>query len=250
VVPCSPPSLPRPRLWPVGRRRRVPSRAFLGILVGAELLASVCAHGEQNRAPSGEPVEFDIPAQPLAQALDAYARLSGMAALFDQSLAAGRRSASVKGSLTADQALRLLLAGSGLSIRYASRSAFTLALAVATVAPALASPGGAGASGADRRAYFADLEDALAKALCRRPETEPGRYRLGVQLWIGPRGKVLASHLLDSTGDARRDVAIADTLAAIPVAAPPAALPQPVTIVLLPNSPGASACPGAEGRAE
>jgi hypothetical protein len=213
-------------------------------------LASGRAHGEQNATPPGEPLEFDIPAQPLAQALDAYARLSGMAALFDQSFAAGRRSASVKGRLTADQALRLLLAGSGLSIRYAGRSAFTLEPAVATVAPALASPRRGGRSGADRRAYFADLEDALTKALCRRPETEPGRYRLGMQLWIGPGGKVLASHLLDSTGDERRDLAIADTAQAIPVASPPAELPQPVTIVLLPNSRGASACPGDEGRAE
>jgi hypothetical protein len=223
---------------------------LIGTGMLASLLASGRAQGQQNGTPTGEPLEFDIPAQPLAQALDAYARLSGMAALFDQSLAAGRRSAGVKGRLTADQALHLLLAGSGLSIRYASRSAFTLERGVAAVTPALASAGVGGASGADRRAYFADLEDALTKALCLRPETKPGGYRLGVQLWIGPGGGVLASHLLDSTGDERRDVAIADRLHAVPVAPPPPALPQPVTIVLLPNAGGATACPEDEGRAE
>jgi hypothetical protein len=155
-----------------------------------------------------------------------------MAALVDQELVAGRRSAGVRGLLTSDQALRILLAGSQLSVRYASGGAFTLEPAGATSVSEPAGNAGGEAFRGDRRSYFADLQDALARVLCRRPETQPGRYRLGLQLWIGPTGTILASHLLDSTGDDRRDAIITELLGAAKVAVPPVALPQPVTLVL------------------
>jgi hypothetical protein len=55
--------------------------------------------GEENTAGPSKAIAFDIPAQPLAQALDAYARATGMATVVDQELIAGRHSATVKGSL-------------------------------------------------------------------------------------------------------------------------------------------------------
>jgi hypothetical protein len=187
--------------------------------------------GQDNGSGSSKAVTFDIPAQPLAQALDVYARTTGMAALVDQELVAGRLSASVKGLLTPDQALRILLAGTGLSIRYASGGAFTLGAINGATEPTPNT--GGGGPGGSHRTYFADLQAALTEVLCRRSETRPGRYRLGLQLWIGPNGAVLASHLLDSTGDDRRDAVITDLLGSATVTAPPAELPQPVTLVLL-----------------
>jgi hypothetical protein len=182
---------------------------------------------------SNKLVLFDIAPQPLGQALDVYARTTGMAALVDQGLLAGRRSASVRGLLTPDQALRVLLAGTKLTSRYASGGAFTLEPMTTTTDYGPASNAGVAAFHGDRAIYFADLQDALAQVLCRRPETQPGRYRLGVQLWIGPTGTIQASHLLDSTGDDKRDAIITELLGSSKLAAPPATLPQPVTLVLM-----------------
>jgi hypothetical protein len=106
-----------------------------------------------------------------------------MATVVDQELIAGRRSASVKGLLTPDQALRILLAGTGLSIRYASDVAFTLDRADgATTLRNTASTGSAVLPTISLQNYFADLQEALRRLLCGNPQAQPGRYRLGLQL--------------------------------------------------------------------
>jgi catecholate siderophore receptor len=63
-------------------------------------------------------VRFDIPAQPLHDALSAYARQAGVHVQLDVAGAATQRSRAVSGSMTAAQALRALLAGTGLSARF------------------------------------------------------------------------------------------------------------------------------------
>jgi iron complex outermembrane receptor protein len=77
-------------------------------------------------AQSGRTVAFDIPAQPLAQALTAFGRQSGVQVAFDPTLAAGKTSAAVSGSLTPDQALRQLLGGTGLAHQFTSARAVTV----------------------------------------------------------------------------------------------------------------------------
>jgi hypothetical protein len=215
------------------------------VLAASLMLASLATADEIT----GPLIDFDIPAQLLTPALDAYGRATGMATLVDQALTAGRRSSDLKGRLTPDQGLRVLLAGTGLSISYASGSAFTLeptGMGPRTVAASLGATADRNGIG---RAYFADLQDTLIRTLCRKPETRPGRYRLGLQLWIGPGGDMRASHLLDSSGNAERDAAILESLRTVALAPPPAALPQPITIVLLPRTPS-SDCPAGEGRME
>jgi hypothetical protein len=198
---------------------------------------TVPAAAQANRIGVNKIIRFDIPTQPLAQALDAYARTTGMAALVDRELIGALHSTNVKGLLPPDQALRILLAGTNLTARYANGSSFTLepasqsAIAKTDANIRTSDPGGI------RQTYFADLQDALSEALCHRPETSPGRYRLGLQLWIAANGTVLALHLLDSTGDVQRDAAITDMLGSSKVAPPPAGLPQPVTVVLRTRSP-------------
>ena len=71
-------------------------------------------------------IPFAIPAQPLSQALVAYSRASGMTVLVDSGLTEGRQAPALDGRYTAGDALRRLLAGSPLSIRYASEYSFTL----------------------------------------------------------------------------------------------------------------------------
>lgn len=70
---------------------------------------------------------FDIAAQPLAQALTAFGRQSGMQIAVDTAAVTGKTSAGVSGSMTAEQALRQLLAGSGLTYQFTSGNAVTIA---------------------------------------------------------------------------------------------------------------------------
>jgi hypothetical protein len=182
-------------------------------------------------------IDFDIPAQPLTAGLAAYTDVVGAAALVDRELVVGRRSAAVKGSLTPPEALRILLAGTGLAIHYAASNAFTLAPASPSTMPQMTERSLQAMYNADIRAYFADVQSTLETVLCRREETHPGRYRVGLQFWVGPSGAVRASHLLGSTGDEQRDAMLSALAQAANFAPPPANLPQPITVVLLPRPP-------------
>jgi iron complex outermembrane receptor protein len=78
------------------------------------------------QAQAGRTATFDIPAQPLAQALTAFGRQSGMQIAVDSAAVAGKTSGAVSGSMTSEQALRQLLTGSGLSFQFTSATAVTV----------------------------------------------------------------------------------------------------------------------------
>jgi len=88
-------------------------RPLLGPLALACALAlplSVSAQGAPAQA-------IKLPAQPLAQALNALARQTGLELAVPQALVAGKSAPAVVGQLTVEQALRQMLAGSGLVAR-------------------------------------------------------------------------------------------------------------------------------------
>lgn len=179
-----------------------------------------------------------MPAQPLANALVEFADVTGMTALVDGDLASGLHSSPVKGRLAPREALRILLAGTGVAIRYADAHAFT----VGPAPPAqVGAPAPRGGSGDGRGGYFLKVQDAVEHALCGDGRTRPGGYRLAVQLFIADSGAVEAVHLLGSTGDDARDAAISAVLVRAGVAPPPRQLPQPLTIVLQQKA-GAACC--------
>ncbi|SMF10451.1 hemoglobin/transferrin/lactoferrin receptor protein [Xaviernesmea oryzae] len=66
---------------------------------------------------------FDIPAQPLTSALNAFGRQSGLQVTLAASTSRGISAQAVSGSLTPDQALARLLAGTGVSYRIANGTA-------------------------------------------------------------------------------------------------------------------------------
>lgn len=178
----------------------------------------------QQRAAETALIPFDIAAQPLDAALAAYTQATGMAVLVTSRVTAGRQGAAVRGRLAPREALRQLLAGTGLQARYTSASAFTL---VEAAAPAPA--------GAVTR-YAGVLQNTVTRALCQWTGAQFGRYRASLQLWIGRNGVVRQARVLAGTGDARRDEALAGVLAGLIMDTPPPAdLPQPVTIVLAPR---------------
>ncbi|WP_287820019.1 STN domain-containing protein, partial [Achromobacter sp.] len=86
------------------------------------------AGASRAEAPPRE-MAFAIAAQPLDQALAQYSLDSGLTVLVDSALTAGRHAPAVVGTYTPGDALRKLLAGSPLAIRYASAHSFTLVAA-------------------------------------------------------------------------------------------------------------------------
>lgn len=88
-------------------------------------LALACAsgatslHAQTPAAPAaGQAQAFQLAAQPLAQALNQWARQTRMQLVVEQSLVAGRQAPAVSGSFSAHNALQRLLAGTGLWGRF------------------------------------------------------------------------------------------------------------------------------------
>lgn len=81
---------------------------------------------------------FDIPSQPLAQALRQFAEQTGLQLAVETSITSGRTSPEVKGRLSSAQALERLLAGSGL--RYDFLDSRTVAVSPASKTTAARDP--------------------------------------------------------------------------------------------------------------
>lgn len=71
-------------------------------------------------------LQFDIPPQALAPALASFGEVTDLQILYDAALARGLRTEGVSGSYTHEQALYILLAGTGLTARLAGSGAVTL----------------------------------------------------------------------------------------------------------------------------
>jgi outer membrane receptor for ferric coprogen and ferric-rhodotorulic acid len=69
---------------------------------------------------------YDIPAGPLATALNRFVEASGVALVYDSALTNGLSSPGLKGSFGTAEALSRLLAGSGLTFRQTGPNSFTL----------------------------------------------------------------------------------------------------------------------------
>lgn len=200
----------------------------------------VAASRGQNTDAPGQtaPILFDIEAQPLEAALDAFGSATGIQVLYETSLAAGRRSTKVEGRFTPDIALGTLLTGTGLTARYTTNDAYTIMRAL----PAAHLAGNARRYSPPDFAryghYLGMAQAGILDVLCRSPETRPGGYHATLKFWIGSSGAIQKTALLDSTGDHGRDSAILGALGDTTIYEPPPAhMPQPVTMVIAPRQP-------------
>lgn len=238
-----------------GRRMRA---LLLPCAALAVALASLPAAAEPVRGSASRPqatYNFDISALPLVKALEAYSSATGLQVLYDSVLASGRQSAGVKGLLTPEAALRDLLRGTDLVVRYTEANDIVLVpswtdAAVAGPQPvegsvltldALRVEGGPGlGSPGDpllMQAYTRIIQEDIRMALQKNPRTRSGSYRIGVDLWIGQRGGIQRAELFRSTGDRERDAAISQTLHRLAIRqSPPANMPQPVSVVIMVKS--------------
>lgn len=225
----------------------VSNALLLSMCFAVSLLALryACA-ADTERAPAGA-MHFDLPAQALESALQAFGAVSGYSVLVAAQLTTGRSAAEVRGEFLPQQALQLLLAGTGLRERYigAEAHAFTLEAlpqeaAVAARTDAAAPPVSADQSWR-RNAYALILQTSITRALCRAQPDSFGRYRMAVQLWLERSGAVRNVHLLESSGMVAQDQTVLQQLGRLVMDAPPPAdMAQPLTILLTPRpDPGA-----------
>jgi hypothetical protein len=171
---------------------------------------------------------FDIPSQPLEDALYAFDSVTGIEVFVDGSSVAGRRSTAIKGAFMPVNALRAMLAGTGLEAKTIGPNAVTLALREPQDS----------VNSSTYRNYSALVQTAVVRRLCAESDIRPGSYRIAAQLWLGPTGTVSAANLLSSTGDPERDRRVQQVLARISIGkSPPPALPQPIIMVILPRPP-------------
>ncbi|MGJ7530270.1 STN domain-containing protein [Variovorax sp. GB1P17] len=192
-------------------------------------------------------IEFDITAQRLGDAIEAFSKATGLDILIDGEQAQ-RSSSAVRGTLTAMEALEAMLSGTGLEARYANAGSIVIRAArtpgVATraaggEATAIEESGFSTGDGA-HRAYAAQVQQALRGSLCESAQTRPGGYRLALQLRLDAQGAVERFRLLSTTGESARDAAVQRKVRGLAVGAPPPpSLPQPLVILLLPEGPGA-----------
>ncbi|MFD4837391.1 TonB C-terminal domain-containing protein [Achromobacter sp. NPDC058515] len=193
----------------------------------------------------GERYDFALPAQALGDSLEAIGRLAGVAVLVDERYAR-QPAPALSGRHAVMEALRRLLDGSGLRIRQTDGEAIVVyappadgpARASANAAAPLAARDipGARAGGADFSGYIGRVQKALLRTLCGNAAARPGGYRLALQLRLDGGGQVARMRLLDTTGSDRVDAAVTRAIQGMDVGAPPpAGMPQPVSVLLLPG---------------
>jgi hypothetical protein len=180
-------------------------------------------------------IHFDIPAQPLATALEAFSGASGYQILMAETVSGTTRSNAVKGALPPEEALAELISGTGLEARVTGDRA-AIIVRDADISSTSA------ASEKNGRDYDATLQRIVMTALCRDAATRPGPYRAALDLWVASSGRVERTDLLGSTGDPVRDNRIEAALDGLGVMPPPPGMAQPTTLLVLPVTGTVQSC--------
>ncbi|WP_435635369.1 TonB-dependent siderophore receptor [Pseudomonas solani] len=99
------------------------ARTLLASALLATLAAPMQAHSSEAASEQRQPqFQFDIPSQPLLDALGEFTATTGIAVLRTTEEQLAGQAPAVRGHYTADQAMGLLLQGSGLSFRHGAGS--------------------------------------------------------------------------------------------------------------------------------
>lgn len=227
---------------------RVAVRAAAMLAVFGLALALAPARGAAaDRTPIAVPAarRYDIAAQPLTDALAQFATLSGVDILYDHSLAANRRSPPLVGVYTPQQAIPILLQGTGLAVHFTGRKA-------AVIAPAdRPAEGAAAAKQSDKAldldvmrvtaspligtpnaafdAYGRAAQSELSQRLASDPSLNGAVFRIELWVRLDEDGSIRQPHLIIGSGDHRIDRKILALLGGARLSqAPPAGLPQPL----------------------
>ena len=246
------------RIWQENSPYREPLSRLIAIAacltIGAfGLPSALSALAAETDRFSSATLEFHIPEQPLASALQAFSSISGVAVLYASGVETGQRSAPLDGEYTREAALKVLLSGSGLVPRYARSDAIAL---VDPTAPSPYEPpdnvlpnadmaldtlhvtGAAKAPDRDALSdYIGIIQQDIQKALKKAGATREGSYRVGVDLWVDSSRIIRRTEVFRSTGSQERDVAVGSVLQGMVIRQPaPANTPQPVRVMIVVRS--------------
>lgn len=206
-------------------------------MIAAGFVALTESQPIRAQASSSETIKFDIPSQALESALDAYSVATGLEVFYNAALAERRRSTALVGAFTSSAALQLLLTGTGYAPRATGQGAFTIvALRVET---SLAS-GRAAMRNARYEGYFSALQRRISDVLCTLPDSFRGGQDVVVKMWFETAGKISRVEVLDAAG--MPDRGFVRAMQQLKIEAPPAGMPQPVTLVIFPPSAKATEC--------
>lgn len=112
--------------FPPARAARALAPAILAACITAVLAPLPSAHARQPTAPGAQASRYDIPAQPLAGAVQQWGRVAGTQVYVNDADARQATSRSLAGAYTAEAALQQLLAGTGLAARKTADNAIVI----------------------------------------------------------------------------------------------------------------------------
>lgn len=197
--------------------------------VGTGLMLASTLTGHANE---GAPF-FDLPAQPLPLSLETFSEQTGISILVTSDRIQDKTASAVRGHFAPDQALTLLLNGTGLTSRRLTDSALTLIPdqhdTTENVPPKVRS--------SVPPAYARSLQQSVITSLCRHRPEQLGRFRLVVQLWADPQGRITRMHFPDSDAEARWGKNVRASFKDLTLPPPPPGMPQPITLLLHPGTP-------------
>lgn len=184
----------------------------------------------------GTRLQFDIPSQSLAAALKTYGMLAGLQLFYESGLIDGRHSPPVHGVMSAAEALRLLLDGTGLSATSLSPGTLTIVLSTPAQTDVRSRLAAIKLRTAEFRPYLAVVQADVRSALCRSQSTQIDASAHVLRLWIAPSGAVERAQFLSPGGSEERNRTYAAAISALVLSeAPPARMPQPITMMILPR---------------
>ncbi|MDG2507396.1 TonB-dependent receptor [Stenotrophomonas maltophilia] len=175
---------------------------------------------------------YDIPAQPLEQAVERFSVISGWSVMYPGDLAAGRNSHALRANLAPLPALQMLLQDTGIEAEVIGEQRVVLRRGGQSAAEADV---GTGLPEAERRRRYGGLQQRLRAAFCDDREIAPGRYAATLRFRVDGEGRVQQPELLSGSGSAPRDARLLQALQSLVLAPEAAALPQPVTLQIRPS---------------
>lgn len=221
-----------------------PSLAFCAIAhVCCGVGADRTADARSIRPVQQARIAFDIPAQSLDAALALYFRMTGVQLLYDSGITSQRRSSPVRGNFTPREALRRMLAGSGLVANYTRSDAVVIAVAdmpkegessliplgrVVIREPAPVRR----VSPLERLAFYKLLETAIRERLATDRRTARLAFNAIVAVQVDENGIMSEVRVERGSGSAATDRLLTVVLTGAPGPIPPEPLAQPLRIAV------------------
>lgn len=208
------------------------------------LRTDVAQTAQTVRGDAAAVMRFDIPSQPLQDALDDFDAVTGFSGLYSADAVALGQSVAVHGQFTAEAALRKLLEQSGLNSYFTARDAYVLEADSANLTSSMpALPSDPVPQGDD--GFKALLQATVRAAFCRNALIVPGEYRIALSFRVAAGGRVEQARLLDTTGNKARDTEILRSLRAVRLPRGPAKPAEAFVMLILPREQTAVADCGA-----